>query len=285
MSALEVLSPGPLTTVQDEGRRGVGALGVGRSGAADLPAYRAANRLAGNVPGAACLETTAGGLRVRAHGQVLVAVTGPRTAIALNGHPVGDHALIEMCDGCVLAVAAPVAGLRNYVAVRGGIHGEAVLGSQSTDLLSGLGPPPLRPGDVLRVGTARAQWPAMDFIPTAQPKPAPLFVTPGPRADWFTPAALAALTTQRWKVTDDANRVGVRLGGVLPLERSRHGELPSEGMAVGSVQVPADGQPVLFLADHPPTGGYPVIAVLRAHSVASAAQLRPGDQVRFQFQR
>lgn len=291
--ALEILASGPLTTIQDEGRRGLGAVGVGRSGAADKPAYRAANRLVGNMPGAACLETTAGGLTVRARGSLLVAVTGPRVQVLVNGRPTGDHTLLHLHDGDVLRLAAPVSGLRNYVAVRGGIAGEPVLGSLSTDLLSGIGPAPLSAGDALSVGSAESGWPATDFIPTAFVPAAPLGAAPfgaapllvmsGPRADWFTPAALTTLTTQTWTVTADANRVGVRIQGAVPLKRAITRELPSEGMATGSVQVPPDGLPVLFLADHPPTGGYPVIAVLTSASIAAAAQLRPGDPVRFQL--
>lgn len=281
MSGLEIMAPGPLTTLQDEGRRGLGAIGVGRSGAADLPAYRAANRLVGNAPGAACLETTAGGLVARAHGRLMVAVTGPRVLVSVNGCPAGDHALLRLRDGDVLALGAPAAGLRNYVALRGGVAGEPVLGSLSTDLLSGLGPAPLAAGDALHVGSDESDWPATDLIPSAPFEPTPLAVAPGPRADWFTPAALATLTGQTWTATADANRVGVRIQGPTPLERAITRELPSEGMAIGSVQVPADGQPVLFLADHPPTGGYPVIGVLTAASIAAAAQLRPGDPVRF----
>ena len=287
MSALEILAAGPLTTIQDEGRRSLGAIGVGRSGAADLSSYRVANRLAGNRPGAACLETTAGGLMVRARGRVLIAVTGPRTTVAVNGRPAGDHVLLHLRGGDMLSVAAPAAGLRNYVALRGGILGDAVLGSLSTDVLSGLGPAPLAAGDVLHVGGQEAGWPAADQIPTAMDRvrAATLAISLGPRADWFTPAALATLTGQHWSVTQESNRVGVRLAGAAALARALPRELPSEGMAIGSVQVPADGQPLLFLADHPVTGGYPVIAVLGSQAISAAAQLRPGDTVRFRLGR
>lgn len=280
MRALKVLATGPLTALQDEGRRGLGAIGVGRSGAADLPAYRAANRLVGNSFGAAALETTAGGLAVRAHGTLTLAVTGPRTRVLVNGRPAGSHALLHLNDGDALEIANPPTGLRNYLAVRGGIAGGKVLGSLATDLLSGLGPKPLSPGDILRIGGAQENWPLVDQLPPAA-MTSTLSFTPGPRADWFTPAAHEALTAQRWTVTADANRVGVRINGAEGLERAITRELPSEGMVVGAVQVPADGQPVLFLADHPVTGGYPVIAVLTAGAVAAAAQLRPGDPVRF----
>ncbi len=283
VGALRIVASGPLATLQDEGRRGLGAIGVGRSGAADLPAYRAANRLVGNTPGVACLEITNGGLIARALGRLLLAVTGPRTSVRVNGHPVGDHVLLELRDGDTLAVSAPGAGLRNYVAIRGGILGVPVLGSLSTDSLSGLGPDSLVPGDLLQVGTSQADWPAADHIPTpaASHGHTELPISPGPRADWFTPDALATLVGQAWSVTAEANRVGIRLAGARPLERSITRELQSEGISTGAVQVPAGGQPVLFLVDHPVTGGYPVIAVVRADALAAAAQLRPGDSIRF----
>lgn len=282
--SLEVLAPGPLCTVQDEGRAGLAAVGVGRSGAADRGAYRAANRLVGNTPGAACLEVTLGGLHVRAGADLVVAVTGAATPVRVAGRPEPHHHLLVVRAGQVLRLGAPGSGLRSYVAVRGGIAVPPVLGSRSTDTLAGLGPAPLRAGDVLPVGGAAAGWPAADFaVPPAFGDPAVLTVLPGPRADWFTPQALATLARQPWEVTAQSNRVGARLRGPAPLARAGAGELPSEGMVRGALQVPADGQPVLFLADHPVTGGYPVIAVVAEPD--RAAQLRPGQRVRFALAR
>ncbi|WP_248499642.1 biotin-dependent carboxyltransferase family protein [Tomitella gaofuii] len=290
---LEVLEPGPMTTVQDGGRPGRGALGVGLSGAADRGALAAANRLVGNDERAAVLETTLGGLAVRARRAAIVAVTGPVTAVGVDGAPAGSHCRIPLRAGQVLSVDAPPRGLRNYLAVRGGVaevHGadgaahRPELGSLATDVLSGLGPPVLRAGDVLVTGPAAAPLPAADLIPpdaSAHTAPVRLPVVWGPRDDWFTADARRLLVTRAWTVTPDTDRVGARLHGPDGLRRARDGEPPSEPMVTGALQVPSDGLPVLFLADHPVTGGYPVIAVVRRAALDAAAQLRPGDRVVF----
>jgi allophanate hydrolase subunit 2 len=156
-----------------------------------------------------------------------------------------------------------------------------VLGSRSTDTLSGLGPARLAAGDRLPVGSLMADEPIVDVAPVRPPSARPVLgLLPGPRRDWLTPDAWTALTSREWTVTTDSNRVGLRLAGP-PLERARRDELPSEGLVPGAVQVPPDGTPVLFLADHPVTGGYPVLAVVRTSDLSAAAQLRPGDVVRF----
>ncbi|NUW30683.1 biotin-dependent carboxyltransferase family protein [Nonomuraea sp. SMC257] len=183
--------------------------------------------------------------------------------------------------GTELRFGTPVWGLRSYLAVRGGVAVEPVLGSRSTDSLSGLGPEPLRAGTLLPMGPVTGLEPIVaDVAPPRGPRPAVLRVLPGPRDDWFAPGALAELCAEPYTVSQDSNRVGVRLGG-RELARAREGELPSEGMVAGALQVPPSGQPIVFLADHPPTGGYPVIAVLVTADLPVAAQLRPGDQVRF----
>ncbi len=274
---LTVLATGPLTTVQDAGRPGQGALGVGRSGACDRAAAGLANRLVGNDPDAAVLEATLGGLVLRADADLVVVTTGARCP----GSPV--HAAPGLLrTGTTLALGVPATGLRTYVAVRGGIAVEPVLGSRSTDLLSGLGPPVLSPGDVLPVGEPTAPMPGVDLAPVPDPPgdEVTLRVLPGPRADWFPSEAAAALTTTAWEVTGESNRIGLRLAGVA-LERTRTGELSSEGMVRGALQVPPSGQPVLFLADAPVTGGYPVIGYVEDADVDRCGQLRPGQTLRF----
>jgi biotin-dependent carboxylase-like uncharacterized protein len=278
---LAVLAPGPLTTVQDLGRPGHAAIGVTRSGAADTAAAGLANRLVGNRPEAALLEVTAGGLRLRAGRTVLVAVTGAPLPVAVDGRPAPFAAPMTLPPGAVLSLGTPWAGLRSYLAVRGGIDVPPVLGSRSTDTLSGLGPPPLTAGTLLPVGDLAADEPVVDVAPVGPPPDRPVLrVLPGPRRDWLDDAAWAALTTQEWAVAADSDRVGLRLTGPR-LARAREGELPSEGLVAGAVQVPPDGAPVLFLADHPVTGGYPVLAVVVTADLPLAAQLRPGDGVRF----
>lgn len=278
---LTVLAPGPLATVQDRGRPGWASIGVTTSGAADRSAHDLANRLVGNVPDAATVEVTAGGLRLRAGRTLLVAVTGAPLPVAVDGRAAPFAAPLTLPPGGVLDLGRPAVGLRSYVAVRGGVDVPLVLGSRSTDTLSGLGPRPLTAGDELPVGALAAEEPLVDVAPVAPPAARPVLrVLPGPRRDWLAPEAWAALTAGEWTVTPDSDRVGLRLAGP-PLIRAVDAELPSEGLVAGAVQVPPDGSPVLFLADHPVTGGYPVLAVVVTGDLPAAAQLRPGDRVRF----
>ncbi len=275
MSSLTVLEPGPLATIQDRGRAGQAALGVPLSGACDRASYSLANRLVGNPLGAAAIEVTYGGLVVHADTDLVVAITGaPCTGVPLN-------APTTLRAGQVLRLGAPTSGLRTYVAVRGGIDVPAVLGSRSTDLLSGLGPSPLVANQTLPVGSSVEPMPGVDLAPVAHPADGTvvLRVTPGPRRDWFTDAGWASLVSQVYEVSSNSNRVGVRLDGE-PLDRARTGELASEGMARGAIQIPPSGTPVIFLADHPVTGGYPVIAYVTTTDLDPCAQLRPGQPVR-----
>jgi biotin-dependent carboxylase-like uncharacterized protein len=278
---IEVLRSGPLTTIQDLGRPGHAHLGVGRSGAVDRPSLRLANRLVGNPEGAAGLELTFGGLALRATESITVALTGAPCDAVAGGRGRDLFAPLALAAGEILEIGMPSRGVRTYLAVRGGIDCEPVLGSRATDLLSHLGPDPLRDGDELSVGRPDGDVPGVDVAPVRQLADEPVLrVVPGPRADWFAPDALAVLGRTRYEVTSSSDRVGVRLDGP-PLTRARTDELPSEGMVEGAVQVPPDGQPVIFLADHPVTGGYPVIAVVHPEDIAVAAQLRPGQPVRF----
>lgn len=280
--ALEVVDTGPMTTVQDEGRFGHAGLGVGRSGAADLRSYALVNRLLANPRGTAALETTLGGLRVRAHGPVTVAVTGAEVPLRIDGRGAATHTVLHLSDGAELTMGAPTRGLRSYLGVRGGVDVPPVLGSRSTDVLAGLGPDLPVSGTSLPVGPVPDGFPRMDHVPTT-PVGGPrttLRIILGPREDWFTDRAVDTLLSSEYEVTPRSDRVGARLTGPV-LERSRGGELPSEGMIAGSLQVPPGGEPVLFLADHPVTGGYPVVAVVRAADLPKAAQAGPGTRVRF----
>jgi biotin-dependent carboxylase-like uncharacterized protein len=275
-ASLTVVETGPLTTVQDAGRFGQGALGIGRSGACDRAAYRLANRLVGNDDGSAVLEVTFGSLVLRADGDVVLATTGARCA----GTP--HNAPLTLAAGEQLRLGAPVTGARTYVAVRGGIDVPRVLGSRSTDLLSGLGPDVLVAGDRLPVGHSVCQMPGVDVAAVPEPEAGEVVVQvqPGPRRDWFTDDAWASLLNQRYTVTAQSNRVGLRLDGV-PLERTSTRELPSEGMVRGALQIPLSGTPVLFLADHPVTGGYPVVGYVVDRDVDRCGQLRTGQTLRF----
>ncbi len=219
-----------------------------------------------------------GGLRIRVHGRAVVAVTGAPSAITVNGLTNGMYCTIALSDGDELAVGTPASGLRTYLAIRGGIDVEPFLGSRSTDTLSGLGPAHVSEGSAFAIGRDSSDWPLVQEIPPPGAL-APIHVILGPRADWFLDPTV--LFTQQWSVTADSNRVGIRLDGESPLTRSISDELPSEGMVVGALQVPPDGKPVLFLVDHPVTGGYPVVGVVRSDDLAQLGQLRPGDGLRF----
>ncbi|PAZ17307.1 allophanate hydrolase [Streptomyces sp. SA15] len=279
--ALSVVRAGALTTVQDLGRPGHAHLGVPRSGALDGPAAALVNRLVGNRPEAAVLETTLNGCAVRPRSTVTVAVAGAPCPVRVDGRPAAWGAPVRVPAGALLDVGAAVSGVRGYVAVSGGIAVEPVLGSRSTDLLSGLGPAPLTDGSVLPLGSPDGLHAPVDVGPQpAPPAELVLRVTPGPRHDWFTPEAVRTLTSRTYRVSPMSNRIGLRTEGPA-LERALSGELPSEGMVLGAVQVPPDGRPVVFLADHPTTGGYPVIAVVRTADLPAAAQAVPGTPVRF----
>ncbi|MFJ5731071.1 5-oxoprolinase subunit C family protein [Streptomyces paradoxus] len=279
--ALAVVRAGALTTVQDAGRPGHAHLGVPRSGALDRPAAGLVNRLVGNPPETAVLETTLDGCAVRPRSPVTVAVAGAPCRITVDGRPVAWGAPVRVPAGALLDVGPAVSGVRAYVGVSGGIAVDPVLGSRSTDLLSGLGPPPLADGTVLPLGRPSGVHARVDVAPQpAPPAELVLRVTLGPRDGWFTPEAVRAFVSRPYRVSSASNRIGLRTEGPA-LDRARPGELPSEGMVLGAVQVPPDGRPVVFLADHPTTGGYPVIAVVRAADLPAAAQAAPGTPVRF----
>jgi biotin-dependent carboxylase-like uncharacterized protein len=276
-----VLDPGPLTTVQDHGRRGFAHLGVPRSGALDAAAASYANRLVGNPEDAAVLETTLGGVTVQVDGPTAVAVTGAPAGVAVDGRPRPFAEVVRLRAGQTLVVGPAASGLRSYLAFAGGVDVEPVLGSRSTDTLSGLGPSPLAAGTRLPLGEPVADPHDVDVpVVHRHPEEVRLRLAPGPRLDWFAADALARLTGSAYTVTPHSNRVGVRLDGP-PLPRAVDTELPSEGLVLGAVQVPASGRPLVFLNDHPTTGGYPVVGVVAPDDLARCAQLRPGATVRF----
>lgn len=286
--AVEVVRPSLQLLVQDAGRPGFAALGVSASGVADRRAMRDANRAVGNAATAAVLESV-GGAVLRFHGGGVAVVTGAIGALTLTGvegvvRPVVHGEPFATVDGDELSLGQPDRGLRYVIGVRGGVEAASALGSRARDTLADLGPEPLTAGAVLAIGH-EAPYPVE---PEAVPRDLPasgdlveLDITLGPRDEWFTSDALEVLTTHEWTVTPRSDRVGIRLRGDVPLERSVGGELPSEGAVTGAIQVPPDGQPVLFLADHPLTGGYPIIGALTDGSLDLAGQLPPGVRLRF----
>ncbi len=285
-ASLEVVATGPLALVQDLGRPGRAHLGVGRSGAADRAAFRLGARLLAQRVTSAAIEVTFGGLVVRADGAVMVVLTGADAVAEVDGRGVGHQAPFTLRDGQVLRLGVPRDGVRTYLSVRGGIDVPAVLGSRATDTLSGLGPVPLRPGLRLPIGRPPRRYPQVDLAPAPMrsAEPVELRVTAGPRADWL--ADLATLDAM-WVVSSQSDRVGVRLEGPA-LDRRPDlvgAELVSEGVVRGAIQLPPAGRPILFLADHPVTGGYPVVAVVEEADVDRAAQLAPGQSVRLRLLR
>lgn len=278
---IEVPRAGPLCTVQDLGRAGLAHLGVPRSGAVDAPALRLANRLVGNPESAAGLEITLGGCTVRFDAALTVALTGAPAPITVDGRAADAGLPLCVPANATVTIGTTRAGLRCYLAVHGGIAVPPVLGSRSTDTLSGLGPPPVRDGETLPLGAPSGPPPSVDVAPYPPPAdPTAVRLHPGPRLDWFTTDAVRTLFTSRYTVSPTSNRVGARLTGP-PLRREVTGELPSEGLVLGAVQVPAGGEPLVFLADHPTTGGYPVIAVADEADLPALAQARPGTTVLF----
>ncbi|MFF8893043.1 5-oxoprolinase subunit B/C family protein [Brevibacterium casei] len=289
--SLTVVQPGLQLLVEDLGRPGFASMGVSSAGAADRAALREANRLVGNAEDTAALESL-GGVVLDVTGDGVAAVTGAEGPITLTGangdvlRP-GVGEAFSLADGDRLEIGANERGIRRYLSVRGGIDVAAALGSASSDTLAHLGPEPLTAGDTIGLhGPATAP-----FLVDPGPRlgegrhlPGPgevveLTVTLGPRDDWFTPAGVATLFDQEWTITHESDRVGLRLSGQVPLERARTGELPSEGAVTGALQVPPNGQPVLFGPDHPLTGGYPIIGSVDDTDLA--AQLAPGVRIRF----
>ena len=285
---LRVLATAFPVLVQDAGRSGQAAHGISGSGAMDLPSLRRANRRAGNPPDTPALEVTFGPTRLSVDAPATLVLDGAAERAEIEAGPARIRVDVSrpfaLDPGEVLVIPPPARGMRSYLARRGGFDAPRLLGSAATDTLAGIGPEPLGPGAA--IGFAEAPALAVDTEPAALPMlPAPgetvtLPVTLGPRSDWFPDAAVALLLAQDWEVTTQSSRVGVRLAGD-PLVRDDARELPSEGTEHGAIQVPHSGLPVLFLADHPLTGGYPVIATVLPDALPLAGQLPPGVRIRF----
>lgn len=286
MIILEVVRTGPLALVQDLGRPGLAHIGVGLSGAADRRSHTLINRLLANPADSATLEITLGGFAARVlGGAVDIAVSGADPSPAIDGIPFGINSIQHIGDGQTLTFGTPTTGLRSYLGVRGGIDVAPVLGSRSYDTLSGIGPAPLQPGDMIAVGRPAAEFPGVAQAPIGPIAAGrvDLTVAPGPREDWFTDPE--ALIRSAWVISERSDRVGVRLAGPPLRHRWPDRQLPSEGVTRGAVQVPPNGQPVILGPDHPTTGGYPVIGVVIDADTDKVGQLRPGQPVRLHWNR
>jgi KipI family sensor histidine kinase inhibitor len=282
----EVVESGLRTVLQDAGRRGVAALGVPDAGPADPDSFQLANRLVGNRVGAAALEVTARGPTLRCLGTTFVAVVGASPDLRLQGQPVAPGRVVPIAEGHVLAVGVVRGGLRTYVAVAGGFLGPGVLGSCSSDQLSGLGPGPIGQGAQLWAGVMEpplGDHLAADlFVATDDGVPTTLRVVPGPHPEQFAPGAFESLAATRFTVDADSNRVGLRLrrdAPTVPVPVAAGPELDSQGMVTGAIQVPPNGEPVILLNDHATLGGYPVVAVVAAVDHGVLGQCAPGSAV------
>jgi len=314
MSAIEVFSPGLLTTVQDLGREGFGSMGVSPSGAADAIALRIGNRLVGNSEGAPGLEMTLLGGAFQFHGACVAGLTGSDFGATFDGTPVPAWASFEVKPGQALRLGATRSGARCYLCLQGGIEVAPFLSSASTNLLSGLGGHEgraLRKGDVLKIGGAaetsqketgksacstksahdshRARKVSAKALKLLAPRKV-LRVTPGPQCAWFPKAAQKAFFANAYRVTEEANRMGLRLEGP-PLAKGTHGDAPgealgemiSEGVSLGAIQIAAGGLPIILFVEQQTTGGYAKIANVISADLHRLGQLRPRDEIRFEL--
>jgi antagonist of KipI len=287
MSVIEVHAPGLLTTVQDLGREGFGPMGVSPSGAADAIALRAGNRLAGNAEGSAGLEMTLlGGTFVFPEGGV-IALTGSDFGATLDHAPAPLWTACEVKPGQRLRMGPTRSGARCYLCVQGGIEVKPFLGSASTHLLSGLGGHEgraLRKGDVLKIGPSSGTFRKRAVAAKALEQLAPrktLRVTAGPQSDWFPDGAQKIFYESTYRVAEESNRMGLRLEGAAITEGA-HGEMISEGVSLGAVQIAAGGLPIILFVEQQTTGGYAKIANVVSADLHCLGQLRPRDEIRFE---
>lgn len=285
MTAIRLVEPGMMTTVQDDGRKGQLRYGIPPSGPMDRRAFLLANRLVGNADGAAGLETSYLGPRFEVDGPCVIAVTGAAAPVAVNGRPAAMWETIALRAGDVVAVGIPRRGVRSYVAFSGGVDVPLVLGSRSTYLrgsLGGLEGRVLAAGDVLRLFDAPVPPPRRvrsAAIPEIEPEPV-LRVVLGPQADRFTREGIETFLGEPYEMLLQSDRMGVRLSGPR-IAHTRGHDIASDGTALGSVQVPGDGQPIVLLVDRQSTGGYTKIATVCSFDIGPLGQVRPGQRVRF----
>jgi len=282
---LAILEPGPQTTVQDLGRFGHLRSGIPPSGPVDRRAFVLANRLVGNPDGAVGLECAYTGPRFEVDGPSAVAVTGAEVSVTVNGQPAPRSTTILLAGGDVVKVGSARIGVRAYVALSGGLDVPPALGSRATYLrgrLGGLGGRALQAGDRLRTSAA-ALPPVRSLRPEAVPDLAQepvIRVVLGPQADRFTEEGIATFLAGPYEMLPQSDRMGARLRGPR-IAHTRGHDIISDGTALGSIQVPGDGQPIVLLVDHQSTGGYTKIATVCSFDVGRVAQVRPGQRLTF----
>jgi antagonist of KipI len=283
---LKVLSPGILTSVQDLGRFGYAHLGVSASGAADSLSARISNRLLGNDDNAPILEMTLLGGRFEFGSGTTIALAGADFAATLDGSPVPCYAPVPVAAGAILQCGQAGTGARCYLAVAGGFEIVPTLGSTSTHLMSGIGGVEgraLKRGDVLQINLRKVAKPKrvdLQVIQRLRPR-STLRVTDGPQHEVFGKDALRNLCAQSYRVSEDSNRIGLRLRSqpIIPMGEFK---MPTEGAALGAIQIPPGGEPIILFVEHQTTGGYPKIANVITADMPSVGQLRPGDEIGFE---
>lgn len=286
MSEIVVLAPGMLTTVQDLGREGFGPLGVSPSGAADPISLRLGNRLVGNPEGAAGLEMTLLGGSFQFSQGAVAALTGSDFGATLDGHPLEPWGSFEAKPGQSLRLGPTRGGARAYLCVRGGISVQLFLGSASTHLLSGLGGHEgraLRKGDMLKIGASGGAFRKRKLDRQTRDRLRPrrsLRVTPGPQSGWFSEAAQRSFYQSTYRVAEESNRMGLRLEG-SPIPDGARGEMISEGVALGAIQIAGGGLPIILFVEQQTTGGYAKIANVVSADLHCLGQLRPRDEIHF----
>ena len=284
-AALHILKPGLLTTVQDLGRHGHQASGVPVAGPMDTFSHRLANQLAGNAIDAATLEVTLIGPDLIVEADTTLAIAGAQFEVTCDDRPIASGASFGVSRGQRLKFGRIVQGARAYLAVAGGIQTPPVLGSRATHLVSQMGGfngRALQPGDRVPIRSSPEPRPQRKSVGLTLPSKgrALLRVMPGPQADWFQADALRAIASVSFRVSPQSNRMGYRLQGP-PLVRAREGELISEPLGIGAIQVPAAGEPILLMADRQTAGGYPKIGYVISADLPIAGQLAPGDFIEF----
>ncbi len=290
MPFLQILAPGFLTTIQDAGRFGFAHLGVSPAGAADMLAFRVGNLLVGNAQHASALEMTLVGGTFVFECSSLIALTGADCDATLDEQEVPCWRSLPVRPGQTLQCRATRNGARTYLCIHGGIEVTPVMNSTATHLQTGIGGMcgrALKKGDTLAI----VPLPARSHLPLRRARAEVcaylreknlLRVTLGPQADFFSEETLRKFCSTPYLVTESSNRAGLRLQGA-PLMRRQKEEMLTEGVSLGAIQVTHEGQPIILFVEHPTTGGYPKIANVISGDLPRAGQLRPRDEVRFQF--
>ncbi|MGM9584375.1 MAG: biotin-dependent carboxyltransferase family protein [Faecousia sp.] len=282
---MTILSPGPLSTIQDVGRFGAMGMGFSPGGVMDSRSMQLANLLVGNAAGVGVVEMTMAGLTARFDCDCVIALTGADMCARLEEQMVKRYQAISVHAGDTLRMQTAQHGMRAYLAVAGGFDLPTVMGSMSTNLkcrLGGFHGRKLQRGDVLPLNQSLSlNEPGKCLpIPGEYPEEVKLRVLLGPQEDAFTQQGLFTFLNETYTVTDQADRMGIRLSGAK-IDSKSGVDIISDGIATGSIQIPASGTPIIMMADRQTTGGYAKIATVISADLPIAAQVRPGTQIRF----